>query len=93
MFVYILQCNDDSYYTGVTSDIERRIWEHSNPIDFNSYVSKRLPFELVYCAEFYGDPKQAIAFEKQVKGWTRAKKEALIKSDWDEISKLAKRRT
>ncbi len=88
-FVYILKCADNSYYTGITSDLERRIAIHQEGHDPDAYTFSRRPIELVY-AEYFLDPKAAISFEKQIKGWTRAKKEALIAGDWDKISFLAK---
>lgn len=87
--VYILKCADSSYYTGVTNDVERRLAEHEEGYHPESYTYSRRPVELVY-ADYFTNPKQAIAFEKQVKGWTRAKKEALIAGDWNKIKTLAK---
>mgnify|MGYP000571986321 CR=1 FL=1 len=94
MYVYILLCVDDSYYTGVTNDLDKRLWEHENAADPKSYTAKRLPVELVYFIEFYGNPENAIAFEKQIKGWSRAKKESLIKDDknWERIKQLARKK-
>ena len=80
-FVYILLCSDNSYYTGVTNNLERRIYEHENGLDPSSYTFKRRPLKLVFHEMFY-DINQAIAFEKQIKGWRRAKKEAIINGDW-----------
>ena len=91
-FVYILLCSDNSYYTGVTNDIERRLYEHENGMNPGSYTCKRRPVKLVL-HERFPDVTQAIAFEKQVKGWKRAKKEAIINGDWHllpEISKIKK---
>jgi putative endonuclease len=88
-FVYIVECSDKSYYTGVTNNIERRIWEHNNEESPPSYTFKRRPVILKYCQRFQ-DITQAIAWEKQVKGWSRKKKEALFIEDWGEIKKLAK---
>jgi len=92
MYVYILECADRSYYTGVTNDIERRLCEHNNAEDSQSYTSSRLPVTLKYCGIFY-DPTNAIAFEKQIKGWSRKKKEALFGTaeNWELIQKLAKK--
>lgn len=87
-YVYILKCSDKSYYTGVTNNVDRRFAEHQDGKNPDSYTFSRRPLELVFC-EYFTDPKQAIAFEKQVKGWSRAKKEALIAGDWDKIVKLA----
>ena len=87
-FVYILKCSDDSYYTGVTNDLDRRLYEHQSGYRQGSYTHDRRPVELVFFEVFY-DIRQAIAFEKQVKGWTRKKKEALIERNWDKIKELA----
>ena len=76
-YVYILKCSDDSYYTGVTNNIDRRFAEHKTGENNKSYTYNRRPVELVFCEEF-NDVNQAIAFEKQVKGWTRKKKEAIM---------------
>jgi putative endonuclease len=89
-FVYILHCNDNSYYTGVTNDLERRIYEHDNGTNPGCYTCKRRPLKLVF-HERFPDITQAIAFEKQVKGWGRAKKEAIIKGDWNLLPELSKR--
>jgi len=88
-YVYIVECNDKSYYTGVTNDIERRLWEHNNGFNKLSYTYKRKPVQLRYCERFQ-IITQAIAWEKQIKGWSRKKKEALFKDNWDEIKRLAK---
>lgn len=90
MYVYILKCSDGTYYTGVTNDLERRLHEH-NSRSRNSYVSARLPFELFYYEEF-NNPLVAIAREKQIKGWSRAKKEALKNRDFDKLKFLSKNR-
>jgi putative endonuclease len=87
--VYILLCNDGSYYTGVTNNIERRLIEHNSGIHITSYTFKRRPVKLVF-NEVFGDINQAIAFEKQVKGWRRAKKEAIINGKWSLLPELAK---
>ena len=87
-YVYIVKCKDNSYYTGVTNDIERRIAEHNSGIDKNSYTFSRKPVELMFTYEF-NDINQAIAFEKQLKGWSRKKKEAVISGDWDILKVLA----
>lgn len=92
MYVYILECSDGSYYTGVTNNIERRLWEHQNAEDAESYTATRLPVSLKYCGEYYSS-KNAIAFEKQIKGWSRKKKEALFgqQENWELMAKLAKK--
>jgi len=87
-FVYIVKCSDGSYYTGVTSNLEKRINEHNYGI-FKGYTSKRLPVTLVYSNRF-SDVREAIRSEKQIKGWSRAKKEALIEGDFEKLVKLSK---
>ncbi len=91
-WVYMVRCCDGSYYVGVTSDVERRLAEHrSGDLSEGSYVYKRLPFELVYVQSFQYI-LDAIAWEKRVKRWTRAKKEALIRGDQDALENLSRRR-
>ena len=87
-FVYIVRCSDGSYYTGITSNLENRIHKH-NAGTFKGYTSSRLPVELVY-SNFFKNVKDAIHAEKQIKGWSRAKKEALIKGDFDSLVMLSK---
>ena len=89
MYVYILKCNDKSYYTGVTNNLERRLAEHQSGEVMSCYTFKRRPISLVFYQKFQ-TPKEAILFEKKVKGWTRAKKEALIESNWERLHQLAK---
>ena len=89
--VYILRCADGSYYVGSARlGLERRLSEHNNGT-FGGYTSRRLPVELVR-AEHFADFTDAIAVERQVKGWSRAKKEALVRGDFDLIRQLSKRR-
>ncbi len=91
-FVYILKCSDNSYYTGVTNNIEKRLAEHNSDDSNESYTSKRRPVQLVY-SEAFNDINQAIELEKQIKGWRRKKKEALINEDWDKLKRLSKNYT
>lgn len=96
-YVYILECADKSYYVGSTDDIERRLNEHLIPFNkennINSYVSQRLPFKLVF-SEGCGKREEAQTAERMIKGWSRAKKEALINGGWEAMkgicSKLKK---
>jgi len=88
-YVYIVECTDGSYYTGVTNDIERRLWEHNNDDKKTAYTYSRRPVVLKYCESFQFI-QNAIAWEKQLKGWSRKKKEALFREDWEEIKRLAK---
>ncbi len=91
MFVYLLLCNDGTYYTGVTNDAERRFNEHQNGNDPNSYTFRRRPLQLAYVQTFL-DPTSAIAFEKRLKKWSKAKKEALINGDFNELPGLSKKK-
>jgi putative endonuclease len=89
--VYILRCRDGSYYTGLTKQaIEARVWEHNEGI-CDGYTKKRRPVELVF-TETYDRIIDAIARERQIKGWSRAKKEALIAYDYERLPELAKNR-
>jgi putative endonuclease len=89
--VYMLRCADGSYYVGSARlGLERRVSEH-NSGTYGGYTSKRLPVELVW-AEHFPDITDAIATERRIKGWSRAKKEALIKGDYALIRELSKRR-
>ena len=90
--VYILRCVDNSFYTGVTGNLEKRVLEHQAGKHPKSYTFKRRPIELVYFESFQ-EVIQAIQCEKQIKGWSRAKKQALIEENWDKIVELAKRRS
>ncbi|PIF31316.1 putative endonuclease [Flavobacterium sp. 9] len=87
-YVYILKCSDNSYYTGITNDVDRRFNEHSFGSNKESYTYDKRALELVFCTEF-NDVIQAISFEKQVKGWSRKKKEAIINDNWDDLKKLS----
>jgi putative endonuclease len=89
-FVYILKCSDESYYTGVTSNLEKRVSEHQSGI-IKGYTSNRLPIKLVF-SERFADINQAIRFEKQVKGWSRSKKEALVNMDFDLLVRLSSKK-
>lgn len=88
-YVYIVKCNDGSYYTGITNDLDRRLWEHNTGYNEKCYTFNKRPVELKY-DEHFTNVNAAIAFEKQIKGWSRKKKEALFRNDWKEISRLAK---
>ncbi|MCB9335653.1 MAG: GIY-YIG nuclease family protein [Flavobacteriales bacterium] len=87
-YVYILQCSDNSYYTGVTNDIERRVIEHNLGEDKQAYTYRKRPVKLVWF-EYYNDINQAIEKEKQIKGWSRKKKKALINNDFDLLLELS----
>jgi len=90
-YVYIVECSDKSYYTGVTNSTERRVWEHNNDKDEKHYTYSRRPVKLEY-VETYEDIYDAIAREKQIKKWTRKKKEALINQRNGDLPKIARGR-
>ena len=90
-WVYLLSCADGSYYTGHTDDLDRRIGEHVAGA-CGGYTATRLPVELVWSQEC-ATRIEALNFERQIKGWSREKKEALIHGDWEEISRLARSRS
>jgi putative endonuclease len=91
-FVYMLRCSDGSYYVGTTrASLERRISEHNSGL-FGGYTKRRRPVELVFAEEF-DRITDAIAPERQLKGWSRAKKEALITRDFRLLRVLARNRT
>ncbi|WP_083764856.1 GIY-YIG nuclease family protein [Geotalea uraniireducens] len=86
-YMYILECADGSYYTGSTKDLDRRLWEHQNGLGAN-HTARRLPVKLVYCEEC-DRIDDAFYREKQVQGWSRKKKEALMASDTNQLHRLA----
>lgn len=87
-WVYILKCADGSYYTGCTTNLEERIYEHKSGL-YPGYTHKRRPVELLWFEEFQ-TLDEAITTERQIKGWSRAKKEALMNNDFDLLQELAR---
>ena len=87
-WVYLLRCADGSYYAGHTEDLEGRLWQHQQGICCD-WTKRRRPVELVWC-ESAPTRYEALAFERRIKRWTRAKKEALIAGDWDRVGWLAR---
>ena len=87
-WVYIVRCADGSYYTGHTDDLERRVAQH-NSGDIPGYTHKRRPVRLFFCAEF-PTRVEALSAERQIKGWSKAKKEALGAGDWERLRGLAR---
>ncbi|MDQ6763094.1 MAG: GIY-YIG nuclease family protein [Bacteroidota bacterium] len=87
--VYVVECKDDSYYIGVTNDLDRRLWEHFTGLSIECYTYSGRPVVLKYF-ETTHDIRQAFLREKQLKGWSKKKKEALFKEDWNELMKLSK---
>ncbi|MDI1255645.1 MAG: GIY-YIG nuclease family protein [Flavobacterium sp.] len=90
-YIYILKCNDNSYYTGMTSNLTQRIFQHEIGYFQECYTYKRRPIKLAFYAEFT-DITLAIQKEKQIKKWSRAKKEALINGEFDLLPGLAKKK-
>ena len=90
-YVYILKCSDNSYYTGVTSNLTNRLESHKTGKHKGSYTYTRRPLTLEFYAEFT-DITLAITTEKQIKKWSRAKKEALINGEYDKLPNLAKKK-
>ena len=90
-FVYIIRCRDGRYYVGSTrGELEKRISEH-NAGTFGGYTSKRRPVVLVY-SQYFEQITDAIEAERQVKGWSRAKKEALVAGEHERLVQLSKNR-
>ena len=90
-YIYILQCADDTYYTGVTTNLEKRLQQHQSGIHKDSYTYKRRPVTLAFHATFT-DINQAIEKEKQLKKWSKVKKKALINGDFELLPELAKKK-
>ncbi|HKK61720.1 MAG TPA: GIY-YIG nuclease family protein [Bacteroidales bacterium] len=87
-YVYILLCKDNSYYTGITNNIEKRIVEHNHSPNKTSYTYSRRPVKIVFY-ETFQNPNDAILWEKRIKGWSRKKKEALINGNFEELKRLS----
>ena len=86
--VYILECSDGSYYVGSARNLEGRLWEHNQGLG-GKYTSKRLPVRLVYAYE-YERVVDAWGAERRIHGWSRAKREALIRGDYEALPNLAR---
>ena len=89
-WAYILHCRGGAFYTGHTDNLEQRIASHQRGL-IRGFTSDKLPVELVWSEEF-PTRLEALAAERRIKGWSRAKKMALIRGDWAEIARLAKGR-
>jgi putative endonuclease len=88
-WMYMLRCSDDSFYVGHTDNINLRIAQHEQGSIPSCHTYWRRPVELVFVQDF-GTREEALAMERRVKGWSRAKKAALCQRNWKEISRLAK---
>ena len=91
-WTYILECSDGSYYVGSTWDLERRIWQHNNDPAGAVYTRRRRPVRVAWAAQ-YDSVEEAFAYEKQIQGWSRRKREALIRGEFDDLPAFARRRT
>ena len=89
-YAYLLRCNDGSYYAGHTDDLEFR-WAQDQAGALGGYTAKRLPVQLVWSDSFMTRDDVFWA-ERKLKGWARAKKEALIAGNWELIEVLARNR-
>ncbi len=90
-WTYILECADGSYYVGSTVFLEARLWQHNHDPDGPTYTRKRRPVRLMWSGEF-PTAAEAFAFEKQVQGWRRSKREALIRGELGLLPRLSSRR-
>jgi putative endonuclease len=90
-YVYIVRCSDGFYYTGVTNNVDKRVDEHNEGVNPSCYTYKRRPVVLLYY-EHFKNIQNAIAFEKQLKGWSRKKKEAYMAGNYNRLQQLAKAR-
>jgi predicted GIY-YIG superfamily endonuclease len=88
-YAYMLRCSDGAYYVGHTDDLDARVGAHQSGL-LPGYTQKRRPVQLVWSQEF-SDREQAFAAERQIKGWSRPKKEALIEGDWDGVQILSRK--
>ena len=88
-YVYILECSDGSFYTGFTSNLEKRMNEHNDGKHRDAYTYSKRPVTLKW-VEYFLNPDQAIAIEKQIKGWSRRKKVALIEQDYERLFKYSR---
>ena len=87
-YVYILRCADGSYYVGHTDDVRSRITTHNDGRGA-AWTARRRPVKLVYC-EPCADEKQAVVRERQIKGWSGAKKKALVAGDLAALRRLSR---
>ncbi len=88
-YVYILKCADGSYYTGSAADLGKRIYEHQQGLEPSAYTFHRRPVQLVWNEEIE-TYNEALLHEHQIKGWSRAKKEALLRGDFQAIHEIVK---
>ena len=85
----MLVCADASYYVGMTASLEKRLAEHEAGIDPHAYTYSRRPIKFVW-SQAFDTEHEAFLAERQLKGWSRAKKQALSKGDWNAIHQIVK---
>ncbi|MBK8500778.1 MAG: GIY-YIG nuclease family protein [Saprospiraceae bacterium] len=88
VYVYIIHCSDDSYYVGVTNSLKDRYMHHELGTNPKAYTYRRRPLKALYW-EIRDSAMDGILREKQLKGWTRAKKRALIEGNISELKRLS----
>ncbi len=92
-WLYIVRCSDGSFYTGTTrASVETRIGQHNAGVFPESYTFRRRPVTLAF-AEHFPSITDAISMERQIKGWSRRKKQAIIDGNWEALPELARRKT
>ena len=91
-YLYILKCSDGSLYIGTTHDPDRRLHEHQTGADPKAFTASRRPVERIHVEPFESE-NDALAAERKIKKWSRAKKLAYIAGDWQQVSLLAKKTT
>ncbi|MES2513774.1 MAG: GIY-YIG nuclease family protein [Bacteroidota bacterium] len=90
IYLYILKCNDGTYYTSVTNDLEKRIEQHNLGINEDAYTHSRRPVTVVW-KELFNDFKLAFEWETGIKKWSSKKKEALINNEFELLKPLSKK--
>ena len=88
-WVYIVECSDGSFYVGSTTDLDRRVWQHQHG-EGAAYTRGRRPVSLIWCLAF-DRIDEAWALEKQIQGWSRAKRIALIEGRTEDLGWLSGR--
>lgn len=90
-YVYILRCNDGSYYVGSTTNLEERLRQHNDDVLGAAYTRRRRPVVLIWHAEF-SSIAEAYSVEKQVQGWSRRKREALMRGEFELLPEVSRRK-
>ncbi|MBK9282937.1 MAG: GIY-YIG nuclease family protein [Sphingobacteriaceae bacterium] len=90
IYLYIIECSDGTYYTGVTNNLEKRILQHNLGINKDAYTHNRRPVKLVF-HEPFADFTLAFNWETRIKKWSKLKKEALIRGEYNSLKMLSKK--